>query len=46
MEIFLLVVAVLIAMVIVGKLIGDLDIEKLDVAGLKREIWVTQALDR
>lgn len=42
MEIFLLIVAVLIALVIIGKLKGDPDIEKLDVAGLKREIWVTQ----
>lgn len=42
MEIFLLLVAVLIALVIIGKLKGDLDIEKLDVTGLKREIWVTQ----
>ena len=42
MEIFLLIVAVLIALVIIGKLKGDLDIEKLDIAGLKREIWVTQ----
>lgn len=42
MEIFLLIVAVLMALVIIGKLIGDPPIEKLDVAGLKREIWVTQ----
>lgn len=42
MEVFLLIVAVLIALIIFGKLKGDLDIGKLDVAGLKREIWVTQ----
>jgi hypothetical protein len=42
MEIFLWIVVVLVALVIIGKLKGDLDIEKLDIAGLKREIWVTQ----
>src|ERR1017187_8898104 len=34
MEIFLLIVVVLIALVIIGKLKGDPDIGKLDVAGL------------
>ncbi|MBI3901676.1 MAG: hypothetical protein HY306_01815 [Nitrosomonadales bacterium] len=42
MEVFLLIVAVLLAIIIFGKLKGDLDIGKLDIAGLKREIWVTQ----
>jgi len=42
MEIFLWIVVAFIALVIIGKLVGDLDIEKLDIAGLKREIWVTQ----
>lgn len=42
MEIFILIVAAVVALVIIGKLKGDPDIENLDVAGLKREIWVTQ----
>lgn len=42
MEIFLLIVAAVVALVIIGKLKGDPDIGNLDVAGLKREIWVTQ----
>lgn len=42
MEIFILIVAALVALAIIGKLKGDPDIGNLDVAGLKREIWVTQ----
>lgn len=42
MEIFLWIIVVFIALVIIGKLIGDPDIEKLDVARLKREILATQ----
>jgi hypothetical protein len=42
MEIFLLIVAAVVTLVIIGKLKGDPDIGNLDVTGLKREIWVTQ----
>ena len=42
MEIFLLIMAALVVVIVIGRLKGDLDIERLDVAGLKREIWVTQ----
>ncbi|MFA5372480.1 MAG: hypothetical protein WC298_10975 [Sideroxydans sp.] len=42
MEILLWIVIILFVLFVIGKMIGELDIEKLDVAGLKREIWVTQ----